>query len=692
MSIKKRMYRAFLLFFIKVSVSPVHGFWNEFKFYPKFETPWCSADDSCSFGYYCDKFILSRHGTCKKLETIGLSQSDFDAGTYRITTAGEYVLTEDISFAPHSANNTQSYDRSTVLECCKPRPEQFVSNGGTYPDLPYSLGFFAAITVETKYVHIDLRGYTIEQSKEHALMQRFFAVIELASSPFIPGQGPANFGPEISSGRYVRVRNGTIGRSSHHGIHGNDNYRVYIDDVAFKDFEVAAVALNGVNGLVIRNSSAKSRLDVPVTGRFSGSMFVYHYVKALHEKGVGTELAVAGVQKTAANIRTELEDAIVNVYEDIVINDRETIDSSEHPDEYAIFHNAKKVVDGNAYGFLTNSLGVAVNGFPWTKDKDDKHRHSKNINFESVTVHDLQADIKEVIALKRADIGKSVNDPLGNVLQLRNVHPDDETKLITISSHDDEEAEYKGNVVTNAQLFVAKCILEGKVPDSLHLPITTNTINADIVTWAEASGTTQPERFLSDLLTKLAPDPEDIGYFCDGDTMFHVNKGIVGFKIDNTDEATLQDCHVVNMTNFGASGSTICGKYYRSHPKDTISGYGGAAVRAFSFAGSNDVHVKDSSVSKLISQHGCAVGYDIMTDSSNIKLESCTTNTVKALGGGSSPQTVYDGCGVVFGQASKDCELKEYCFQTPHSVFGRSVKVMDGGRSNVVENEICEKI
>jgi hypothetical protein len=546
--------------------------------------------------------------------------------------------------------------------------------------------------VETKHVHIHLNGKTIEQSKEHALMQRFFAVIELASTPFIPKQGPADFGPSINAGRHVRIGGGTIGRSAHHGIHGNCNYDVAITNVKFEDFEVAAVALNGVNGLVVRNCSAKGRMDVPVMGRFSGMLFIYRYVKALVEDNAKTTLTVGGKEMTATFIKSKLDEAIVNIYEDIVVNERKTIDKEKHPDEYAIFHNAKGMVDGNAYGFLLHSLGAAVFGFPWTKDEGSKFYHSKNVEFDSVTVHDLRAEIDEVVALRRADIGWVVNDALGNVLQIWNVHPDDK-KLITVTSNDDDKAEYKGNMVADAQLFVAKCIQEGTVPDDLHLPKKTNTINADVIAWAEAAATDKPERILSNLLSKLNPNSEDVPYYCDGDTMFHVNKGIIGFKIDNTDGATLKNCHVVNMVNHGASGSIMCGKYYRSHPLDTISGYGGADVRGFTFAGSRNVLVKDSTVSKLTSHHGCAVGYSVMMDSSNIKLESCTVDTVEAVENTeTSPQTVYDGCGFEFGVASKDCALKDYCVTTTSSKFGRSLKIMDGGRGNKVENEMCKVI
>eukprot|EP00957_Ditylum_brightwellii_P049556 3759043-Ditylum_brightwellii.AAC.1 len=86
-------------------------------------------------------------------------------------------------------------------------------------------------------------------------MQRFFAVIELASAPFTPSVGPHNF----VSTTFTPAKNfeltgpGTVGLSSHHGVHGNENENVQIKGVTFKDFEVGAVSLNNVKGLEIKN-------------------------------------------------------------------------------------------------------------------------------------------------------------------------------------------------------------------------------------------------------------------------------------------------------------------------------------------------------------------------------------------------------------------------------------------------------
>ena len=146
---------------------------------------------------------------------ITLRQSDFNFGTYRIRESGRYRLGENISFKPNGDTNF--------------RPK--ASQASLYPtsgaEGAYRLGFFAAITVETSDVVLDLNGFSLDQHRDHALQQRFFSLIELADQPFIPRQGPADFGSSILAASKVVVQNGRLGLSSHHGIHGNDNLYYY---------------------------------------------------------------------------------------------------------------------------------------------------------------------------------------------------------------------------------------------------------------------------------------------------------------------------------------------------------------------------------------------------------------------------------------------------------------------------------
>jgi hypothetical protein len=212
-----------------------------------------------------------------------------------IDTPGPYRLCEDITFDPNAPTGGQS------------PAEAFDPDFGVYSENTYGLGYFAAIVIAADGVDLYLDGHTLEQSAGHALMQRFFANIELSSSPFLPSVGPAQFvGDDDTFVAATNVRilgPGVIGRSAHHGkspssmesndatcqnntplsgtlsappgIHGNNNANIEIRDVTFRDFEVAAVSLNNVDNLEIRDNTMRgNRKDVPVTGMFSAARFI----------------------------------------------------------------------------------------------------------------------------------------------------------------------------------------------------------------------------------------------------------------------------------------------------------------------------------------------------------------------------------------------------------------------------------
>ena len=192
-------------------------------------------------------------------------------GTKIINRSGDYKLCEDIVFHPNGPRSGQL-----------PAEDAFDPDFDVYDPNNYGLGFFAAIAITVPNVNLYLNCKTIKQSAGHALFQRFFAVIELANSPFLPEVGPHNFVNEDSDFRgasqFKAARNvlikgpGTIGRSSHHGIHGNNNKKVEVRDVKFTDFEVAAIALNNVDHALIENCDIRrNRQDVPILGSFSAA-------------------------------------------------------------------------------------------------------------------------------------------------------------------------------------------------------------------------------------------------------------------------------------------------------------------------------------------------------------------------------------------------------------------------------------
>lgn len=548
-------------------------------------------------------------------DSIYLGQKDFTDGTYIIDKAGTYILNENISFNPNSpkALTTDAYDSGFLL------PSQYKSKGGKYDDNSFGIGFFAAIVIVADDVTLDLNGYFIEQSKEHALLQRFFAVIELADQPFIPGQGPHNFGDYLKAAQRVVIKNGTIGRSAHHGIHGNGNRSIEIKNIHFKDFEVAAAALNGVDGLLIENCTATSRKDVPVIGTFSAVRFLQPYLNYLVNSRSKTTLNIGGKKiLSAVESKNRLKQAVDAVYEDLIINNRVSIDSNRHSEEYALFHNSEHIIDGNCYGFLINSFGQAVEGFP-VRSKIKNSEIAKNIRFKNVHVQGLKGKVHEIIALNQNN--QAMVDPVGAVFQVMNLHPD--TKLpITITRRSNQELIYKGNLLANAQALVAKAYLNGDFNES-GLDLTRLTISREVIDWIESDPSLARNKLASFTLSRQ-------DFLCNADSMFHVNKGVVGFKIDGASNVELLNTSAEDINNLSEVGSDMCGYYERSHPKATLEGCGGPKTRGYSFAGSANIRGNHCIAERVEAICGSAVGFDILTDSENITIENSLVENVRA--------------------------------------------------------------
>ena len=125
---------------------------------------------------------------------------------------------------------------------------------------PRGVGTMAGIVIDSSDVTLDLGGNWIGQSDTSAKRDRFFTIIQLASSPFPSGKGPADFGDTRTFSNLV-IRNGTLGRSSHFGIHGQETVDTVIEDLEIRDFEVAGISLNAPQNVTIR------RVTVPTIFR-----------------------------------------------------------------------------------------------------------------------------------------------------------------------------------------------------------------------------------------------------------------------------------------------------------------------------------------------------------------------------------------------------------------------------------------
>jgi len=460
--------------------------------------------------------------TTNPFGVVYLKNSDFTTGTVRITVPGVYVLQEDINFEPNPNND------------CFATPTQMAS--GHYPcgaAGSYHLGFFAAITVETSDVIIDLNGHTIKQSPRHNLEQRFYTNIELASSPFIPTQGPFDFSDtsNYKPGSRVLVMNGTLGTSSHHGIHGNAADQIVLYKLNIVDFEVAGIALNGSTGSIIGDVSMTGlKRPLPVLSTFSQARFIRLFLKQIEASCIETLKPNDG--DTILTIKDVLNDLDADL-------DKATsqILTTGTTDTY--FNNTTGLYDGNMYGMVLNVNGVVIGNF--LEERTSAAIGNINILLWKISIAHIVTHPVEVVALGTGDMslgayGKGRQaGPFGDILPIRELLKNEQGKET-----------YSATSLSNAQLLLAKC---GFASGS---PFGSTSILNDIVGWSESN----PSLGVAGLSDAM--ESAGIDYVVNGDSMGHTMKGNLGLFISGGQSIKIVDIFIDKIqakgTNVGKSG------------------------------------------------------------------------------------------------------------------------------------------
>lgn len=480
---------------------------------------------------------------------VVLTQRDFENGTYIISNPGVYTLGSDIEFLLH--------DGSTVTDPARflfPSTAQ-VTEGGPYSSKAYALGFFAAIVIASDNVVLDLGGFTLKQSKAHSLVQRFFSLIELASSPFPASAGPADFGDYVVAANHVVIRNGRLGRSAHHGIHGNGNSDITLENLIIEDFEVAGVSCNAIRQLSMhRVTIERSRADVPVNGRFSAAINLLRLVDInLGEKAATDFLPL----KTAL---TALRRSVATTINQVIHRSKFGLDNKLFQTETG------GLPDGSLLSGIIVHPTLNVGDY-WTGETG-----SDDLDFKDVKVSDLAGNPAELTVLilssdptgssgtKTDYTGAHVRDNLGSVLDIDRI----------VSA----DGRYIPNELADMQFALASykfhCKKPGNICASKELVDRSN-IPLPVVNWAYGTNDTA----WADILAE--------GYTLRGgnDFMFHRNKGVVAVKIDGTVNADLRGISVSDIENYADKS--------RRSKHVSIDGYRGQNVRAVALAADTNI-------------------------------------------------------------------------------------------------------
>ncbi len=520
---------------------------------------------------------------------VFLNQKDFNNGTLRILASCWIQLAENISFNPNRGFGYKTVAELKGLGCGHnwfPTIEQLKTD---YDRHAYRLGFFAAITIETKDVWIDLNRFTLEQSQEHRLMQRFFALIELADQPFLPLTGPSNFGDTLDSASNVIISNGTMGLSSHHGVHGNSNTDILFQSLIFKNYEVAAISMNGCKQVFVDKVELLGNdTNVPVLGTFSSLRFLDQFtIEAL-------KLLNCNKSKLEAKLKLS-KLAQQQIYYSVIKNGKKLkcVSKKIYKSINENFINSDGLVDGNVYGLLFNKPSVAVNSF--TEQVDTYV--SQNVSLHDVKIDNTICKIKEIVVLNHMveDKLKAIVDTAGSVLQIDKIVNKDGTYKYSILS------DYKMTLSNEVRTLTPEY---QKHFGTLYIP-------EELYNWSQ-----------SDLpITKFIKYGQKNGCYVrtrNSDTMNHMNKGVLGLRVDGVDGLYLHNVEITNTTNKGESGiddviyyDSSDGGHVEQSGNEPNRGYLGADARAIGLFSVKNINFSHVDIKNVTSYYGKNIGIDL---------------------------------------------------------------------------------
>lgn len=566
-----------------------------------------------------------------RLPVFELTNASFKNGTLYLSKSGRYVLTENIVYDdPVPRIPLEEFEGPTVL------------------------GDFCAIAITGKDIILDLNGYSISQSFRHSVKQRFFALIELASTPFIPGQGPANFGKSVVSAERVLIHNGRLGLSAHHGIHGNGARDILLRDLDFSDYEVAAISLNGCNNLVISDVNIhQCRQTIPVNGFYSNAVFLYKYLNKIIKRNPEASIRINNTEIKGTSIASQLQQSVQDAYTDMLA-DRPV--GTTNPDSL-IYRNTPGYLDANVYGILVKDKGFAVPPFQRKKSDAD---YSTNIVIQRVNIDRLVTQPREFVGFSKTVIPLNANavpyvykGPAGEVLALEYWRQTLQQIYDTVPESQlpahlaDKEANlrkfqdydfFKPTVLFTAQAF----ILKHASTDFERGTCTQDDVMAGIINWIEqtvshsddaATGPSsefEPPRSLTSILDTLYAVPNI-------DIMVHSMKGNIGIMLQGLKHVTLTNISISRVHNLSEVPADVVaykrvsgtGTGKKCHATESPEHWGTSA-RGLAIAASEYLELKHISIADVYSENGFAVGMfqydDCQLTKSDIKIKSVSSD------------------------------------------------------------------
>ena len=561
-----------------------------------------------------------------------LSQEDFNSGPYRITRSGTYIIIEDIVF---NFNPDDDY---------WPREDQadVYPGAASYRD-PYHLGFFAGITIECDNVLIDLNSHKLEMSIEFYYQQRWFAIIELGSQQFLPGQGPAFFGPDPVVVNNIEIRNGILGRTSHFAIHGNFPTSIKFEDLKIEGFVTHGLQLNGWENLEMNNIDVGPSSEIEyLKGDYGHARILAQRLERIEDELLGTdesEYTKGDLEENLqrlGEVREELSKQMSLAYNYALNRVRGKFEDTDYvnPDDLTTEEDIERWTNAKAQfihesgypsassvtGIFLNFEGASVFSYTMYTTHQSSHGRLSNIH-----IHDISHDMEESMRFGYSgSSGQMYPTPWNSDIPVEYAIGGKDNLLAlhdTISDYSSNRTEdfealeilennhgYHGTIMTDVYFTMASVSDDWDQLGFLQIEETNQNIT-DVIDWVNGD---TPESMLT------------WRFGCNQDIMGHSGKGLLGMRIDGVDDLMLSNIRVTDLYEHTGLGSDACGDYVRFTPENNGGhfkqsspmqhGFSGNDLQAISIIASTSVELKsDISISNLRNDYSQAFALSFWT-------------------------------------------------------------------------------
>ena len=317
-------------------------------------------------------------------------------------------------------------------------------------------------------------------------------------------------------------------------------------------------------------------------------------------------MTIQGQIITAAEAYGDLTNMLEAVYNDT----NATGFIQETTEGYGLFNNIHRAIDGPCYAFVVHGKGPAVGGMGFTLNKDDSVT-SSNILIKNNLIQNIKCWTNEIPAA--VVDGVVQNDARGAILQFVSSADGSSISL-------NPDGTYLPNVVSNAQIMVAKAIHDNVINGTSVLQTGVNTISPQIVEWASNDTAT------------FSPM-----YRCNGDSMHHVSKGNMIIRVEDTEGFKIVNNTIAGVKNLSPTPFDVgnCTDFHLGASIENANEQQGGNIRGIAvaavtgFTKNKDVNgPKQSSLILGNTIHGASsensnviVGIDIQGESSDIEVD-----------------------------------------------------------------------